>query len=216
MAGRQAYDARLAGCLCDECPLRSKRPVGPEGPADADLVIVGEAPGPQEEVRGRPFIGPSGMMLDDLLQKAGTSRDRVFITNALCCRSEVPGETGQGRVELKRYMAWLRTQNVKIKREWKQLKKAGPAPLIKSPFDCCRPRLLAELRWFEDRARDTGRPNGAVVVPVGNYALTALSGKAGIMKYRGAPLEASSLVDEMPSLAACYYARGSPVTAEHE
>lgn len=57
--------------------------VGPEGPRDARIAIVGEKPGRYEMQTGRPFIGPSGRELNDLLQRIGISRSHVYLTNAV-------------------------------------------------------------------------------------------------------------------------------------
>ncbi|MGR3541536.1 MAG: UdgX family uracil-DNA binding protein [Hasllibacter sp.] len=53
-----------------------------EGPVDADLMVVGEQPGDQEDLAGRPFVGPAGQLFDRLAEKAGLPRDRVYVTNA--------------------------------------------------------------------------------------------------------------------------------------
>jgi DNA polymerase len=54
-----------------------------EGPADAHLMLVGEQPGDQEDLAGRPFVGPAGKVLDSALERAGIERDSVYITNAV-------------------------------------------------------------------------------------------------------------------------------------
>lgn len=54
-----------------------------EGPADADLVLVGEQPGDREDVAGKPFVGPAGRLLDKALEAAGIQRTRVYVTNAV-------------------------------------------------------------------------------------------------------------------------------------
>lgn len=181
-----AYDPRAAGALCDNCPLNRKRVVPPEGPPDAELVILGEGPGQHEEKSRRPFVGPSGQLLNDLLREVGLSRQRVFISNSILCRVEVPGLKGSKRYNLDTYVAWLRAENAKRKKAAKQNKQ--PYSEIASPIDCCRPRLMRELKWFEAQAHRRGEPNGAVVIPMGNYALNAVSGKKGVMKWRGSPL----------------------------
>lgn len=63
--------------------------VGGEGPSTARLVAVGEAPGADEDRTGRPFSGPSGMMVDNLLKTAGTYRQAVYVTNV--CKIRPPG-----------------------------------------------------------------------------------------------------------------------------
>lgn len=57
-----------------------------EGDPNAPLMIVGEAPGQKEDELGRPFVGRSGMLLTQTLQKAGLARNAVFITNVVKCR----------------------------------------------------------------------------------------------------------------------------------
>ena len=71
---------------CEElCDSRS-RIVNGVGPADADLLFVGEAPGANEDEQGEPFVGRSGDVLDDALRDAGLDRGDVRITNCVRCR----------------------------------------------------------------------------------------------------------------------------------
>src|SRR5919107_6297242 len=56
------------------------------GNADAELMFVGEAPGRDEDLQGKPFVGRAGRLLDTLLQEIGLSRSSVFIANILMCR----------------------------------------------------------------------------------------------------------------------------------
>lgn len=183
-----AYDPRSVGCKCDVCPLKGKQPVLPTGPKDPDFAIVGEAPGVNEESAGLPFIGVSGQALDELLKAAGISRSRVWITNSLLCRAEVPNLKGPKRFDLPTYLAWIRAENKKRKAAAKAAKTTPQ--LIESPIDCCTPRLRRELEYFDQLARQRGRVNGLVVIPVGNFALSATTGKKGILKWRGSPLPA--------------------------
>ncbi len=73
---------------CRRCPLHKarKNPVPGEGPLDAEIVFVGEAPGRREDEQGRPFVGMAGKILDSLLASIGLSRSRVYITNVVKCR----------------------------------------------------------------------------------------------------------------------------------
>jgi uracil-DNA glycosylase family 4 len=74
---------------CDHpCPLAETRTkiVFGSGNADADLMFVGEAPGAEEDRRGKPFVGRAGKLLDRLLEEIGLSREQVFIANVLKCR----------------------------------------------------------------------------------------------------------------------------------
>lgn len=77
---------------CTACPLHSSRTQGVLGVGDrkADWLIVGEAPGAEEDAQGEPFVGPAGMLLDAMLASIGLRRgDKVYITNAL--KSHPPG-----------------------------------------------------------------------------------------------------------------------------
>src|SRR5437879_722491 len=58
------------------------------GPPDAKVMIVGEAPGKQEEAEGRPFVGPSGQLLDEALQAAGIKREECYVTNVVKVRPQ--------------------------------------------------------------------------------------------------------------------------------
>ena len=84
---------------CTDCPLHNSRThaVPGEGPADADILFIGEGPGFHEDRQGRPFVGPAGNFLEDLLQSIGMSRDQVYIANMVKCRppnnrDPAPGE----------------------------------------------------------------------------------------------------------------------------
>lgn len=70
---------------CTACPLceSATRAVPGEGPADAAVMLIGEAPGAAEDRSGRPFVGASGRLLDALLQRAGLDRSHVFIANVV-------------------------------------------------------------------------------------------------------------------------------------
>lgn len=73
---------------CRKCPLYASRKnaVPGEGPLDAKLFFIGEAPGAQEDETGRPFVGRSGEILATMIERIGLSRDDVFITSILKSR----------------------------------------------------------------------------------------------------------------------------------
>jgi uracil-DNA glycosylase len=72
---------------CTACSLRAgcRAPVMGQGRAGARIVIVGEAPGTEEDAKGAPFVGAAGRILDDMLARAMLARADVFITNAVAC-----------------------------------------------------------------------------------------------------------------------------------
>ena len=79
----------LAVTACERCPALvdcRSRIVDGVGPADADLLFVGEGPGRHEDERGEPFVGRSGDVLDETLREVGLDRGDVRITNCVRCR----------------------------------------------------------------------------------------------------------------------------------
>jgi len=76
---------REAEALCRRCLLfkDATQVVPGEGPAPARLMLVGEQPGDQEDLQGRPFVGPAGRVLDRAIAEAGIERREVFVTNAV-------------------------------------------------------------------------------------------------------------------------------------
>jgi DNA polymerase len=78
--------ADLEGCVrCKLCQRRKTIVVG-EGNPQAELVFVGEGPGEQEDLQGRPFVGKAGQLLDKMIQAIGLERDQVYIANVVKCR----------------------------------------------------------------------------------------------------------------------------------
>ena len=74
--------------VCTKCPLHHsrRRAVPGEGPANAEIMFIGEGPGFHENEQGRPFVGAAGQFLDQLLAQAGLKRADVWITNVVKCR----------------------------------------------------------------------------------------------------------------------------------
>ena len=70
---------------CTRCDLykNATQTVFGEGPLDASIMFVGEQPGDQEDLAGRPFVGPAGQVFDEALEKAGIPRSEVYVTNAV-------------------------------------------------------------------------------------------------------------------------------------
>ena len=76
---------REAAKVCHGCDLwrNATQTVFGEGPANAELMFVGEQPGDQEDKLGQPFVGPAGRIFDQALEEVGIDRSRVFVTNAV-------------------------------------------------------------------------------------------------------------------------------------
>jgi uracil-DNA glycosylase len=76
----------VASCTdCGLCGTRTQAVPG-EGPTDAEVMFVGEGPGFHEDQQARPFVGPAGKLLEELLASAGLRRSDVYITNVVKCR----------------------------------------------------------------------------------------------------------------------------------
>ncbi len=73
---------------CTRCPLHLSRTnvVLGDGNPCSEVMLVGEAPGRQEDLQGKPFVGKAGQLLDKMLASVGLSRDHLYITNVLKCR----------------------------------------------------------------------------------------------------------------------------------
>jgi DNA polymerase len=83
---RAAWEALFKDARnCTRCDLYkyATQTVFGEGPLDASIMFVGEQPGDQEDLAGRPFVGPAGAIFDQALEKAGIDRSTVYVTNAV-------------------------------------------------------------------------------------------------------------------------------------
>jgi len=82
---RSLHEKILVCTLCRLSETR-RRAVPGEGPVGAKIMFIGEGPGRQEDLEGRPFVGRAGKFLDECLQSIGVQREQVFITNIVKCR----------------------------------------------------------------------------------------------------------------------------------
>lgn len=94
---------RRAAADCRGCALYkdATRTVFGEGPSDARLMLVGEQPGDQEDLAGKPFVGPAGRLLDRALDEAGIDRGEVYLTNAVKHFKFTLPERGKRRIHKK-------------------------------------------------------------------------------------------------------------------
>ena len=95
---------------CELCPLSLSRnlTVPGSGPAQAGIMLVGEAPGREEDLKGLPFVGRAGKLLDGALEEAGLKREDVFITSVIKCRP--PLNRKPKRNEIERCLPYLKAQ----------------------------------------------------------------------------------------------------------
>ena len=103
---REALKALIAGVM----PGRESALVFGEGPQNPKLMLIGEAPGEQESLQGRPFVGKAGKNLDHFLELAGLAREEIYISNVVKIRPTKTGSTGRlsNRPPTKEEIALLR------------------------------------------------------------------------------------------------------------
>ena len=115
---------RIAAHECRGCSLyeHATQVVFGEGPRDAKVVIVGEQPGDEEDVKGHPFVGPAGRLLNKAMQEAGLDREKIYVTNAVKHFKFV--ERGKRRihakptgVEISACRPWLEAELAELKPE---------------------------------------------------------------------------------------------------
>jgi DNA polymerase len=107
-ASLAAVAAELQGCTrCKLCETRKTIVVG-EGNPQAELVFVGEGPGEQEDLQGRPFVGKAGQLLDRMIEAMGLTREQVYICNVVKCRP--PGNRNPEPDEIEACSPFLQRQ----------------------------------------------------------------------------------------------------------
>jgi uracil-DNA glycosylase family 4 len=96
--------------LCQQCEIaRFRTKVVPgEGAENADIMFIGEAPGWHEDQQGRPFVGPAGQFLDELIKSIGLERKKVYIANVIKCRPT--GNRDPLPIEIQNCRKWLDRQ----------------------------------------------------------------------------------------------------------
>lgn len=99
MESRAIRTLRVAAEACTDCPLyaRATQVVFGAGPAPAPLMLIGEQPGDREDRAGTPFVGPAGVLLDEVLEEVGIDRSGVYLTNAV---KHFKWRPGSGKVRL--------------------------------------------------------------------------------------------------------------------
>ena len=113
---------REAAAGCTACPLykNATQTVFGEGPERAEIMLVGEQPGNDEDLAGHPFVGPAGKMLDRCMAEAGIDRRRAYVTNAVKHFKWVPRGTRRihskpGTMEIAACFPWLEAEIAAVK-----------------------------------------------------------------------------------------------------
>ncbi len=108
MSALSDISQEIARCeLCAIARTRTRAVPG-EGPEDAEIMFVGEAPGWHEDQQGRPFVGPAGKYLDQLLALIDLKREQVFIANVI--KTRPPGNRDPLPLEIANCRPWLERQ----------------------------------------------------------------------------------------------------------
>lgn len=137
--------------------------VPPSGPSPARLMIVGEAPGVEEELKLQPFVGASGQELDRMLRDAGIMRSEAFVTNV----SKVRPPSNDINNFIAKSKAQVTSRHVRLRDKW------------------VTPEIWEGVKLLEAEIKAV-KPN--VILALGNTSMWALTGKWGIKKWRGSML----------------------------
>lgn len=157
----EAYKAELRAFAAEQIPDKAGALVFGEGPKNPCLMLIGEAPGEQETLLGRPFVGKAGKNLDHFLSLAGLERGEIYIANAVKYRPTKLGKTGR----------------------------LSNRPPTKEEIGLFRPWLLREIEWVQPRIIATlgNVPLGAVTgknLTIGSvHGQVIESGVAGLPLY---------------------------------
>jgi len=142
---------RAAAARCRGCDLwvNATQTVFGEGPRTADVMLVGEQPGDQEDLQGHPFVGPSGQLLDAALDAAGIDRSRVYVTNSVKHFKFVVIERGR-RLHKKPNAAEVRACNPWLQEEIRLVK---PRVVVALGATAAQALLGKQFRVTQDRGR---------------------------------------------------------------
>ncbi len=170
------FDPRQRGALCDKCPRREQKPVPPEGRAGARAAWLGQDPGQNEVAMGRPFVGATGKRL-------------TSVWAAMCERLGL---------DWPRSAIWITNACLCLPVKQSNEREA------KLAADCCRPRLVKELRQL---APDAG------ILVMGKWAWYALTGRTkGKAKFDGFHVRVKS--SKLSALAVANEPKKAAVIAE--
>ena len=154
---------------CQACPLHRTRQHAVPGAGDpaAEVMLIGEGPGREEDRQGQPFVGASGKYLDQLLRSSGLSRSDIYITNVVKCRP--PENRNPDKDEIAACRHWLETQIETI------------APKLIVPMG------NPALQWFVPGGRITKARSRPQLRPEGYAMLPAIHPAAGLHRAANRP-----------------------------
>jgi uracil-DNA glycosylase len=114
---------------CTACPLykNATQTVFGEGRATASLMLVGEQPGNEEDLEGKPFVGPAGKLLDDALDAAGIDRDSTYVTNTV------------------KHFKWTPKGRMRLHKKPNRSEVVACLPWLQQEIELIRPKVLVPL-----------------------------------------------------------------------
>ena len=148
---------RAAAASCRGCHLwqHATQTVFGEGPRNAEVMLLGEQPGDQEDRQGHPFVGPSGRLLDEALAAAGIDRRRVYVTNAV-------KHFKFSRIELTKRRLHKKPNAAEIRacRPWleEELRLVRPKVIVVLGATAAQALLGAKFRVTEQRGQPVASP----------------------------------------------------------
>ncbi len=149
---------RAEASACQRCALwrPATQTVFSEGPGDAVLMLVGEQPGDQEDLAGRPFVGPAGQLLDGALAEAGIDRARAYVTNAV--KHFKFEQRGKRRIHAKPGIAEIDACHWWLDAE---LRAVAPKVVVALGATAARALTGKAVTISRERGRGTARPDGS-------------------------------------------------------
>jgi DNA polymerase len=126
---RSLSTLRKAAQNCEGCPLfqRATQTVFGEGAVQAAILLVGEQPGDQEDIAGKPFVGPAGKLLDRCLEEAGIERKHTYVTNMV------------------KHFKWEPRGKRRIHERPNQIEITACKPWLESEIEAVQPKMIVAL-----------------------------------------------------------------------
>src|SRR5689334_24019334 len=161
--GLSLDDLRSEAATCEACDLYQlgTQTVFGEGPDGADLMLMGEVPGDQEDKAGHPFVGPAGKLLDRALVEAGIDRGNVYVTNAVKHFKWERGEKSARRIHKKPNDAEIRACHPWLSEE---IRLVRPEVIVCLGATAAQAIMGKSFRVTKERGRAVKAPDGSTVI----------------------------------------------------
>lgn len=175
LAGLSLQELHKAADSCRACPLwaRATRTVNGQGPADARIMMVGEQPGDQEDLAGKPFVGPAGQVLRNAIAATGLDVESIYLTNAVKHFKWTPAgrkrkHVSPGKEEVRHCQPWMLAELARIKPEvMVLLGRTAALSLLGREVNLTRERGLIQAPHLAARVILTYHPSYLLRLPAG-------------------------------------------------